>query len=88
MADTTYNGWTNRETWMVNLHWGDYWSSRAEDGEEIDGDTMRSDVDAFIEEALSAMPEGQRLFIEDWIDLSVVNWRELASHYETEAEED
>jgi hypothetical protein len=30
------------------------------------------------------MPEGQRLFIGDWIDLGAVNWWELSRHYERE----
>jgi hypothetical protein len=84
MTDNTCNGWTNWQTWMVNLHWGDYWAQLVEDGEDIDGDTMRSDVEAFVDEALTAMPEGQRLFIGDWIDLGAVNWWELSRHYERE----
>ena len=87
MANDTYNGWTNRETWMVNLHWGDYWQARLEDGDMIDGNTMRDDVEAFIDEALHNMPEGQRLFVEDWIDLGAVNWWQLSRHYERETEE-
>jgi hypothetical protein len=84
MTDNTYNGWTNRETWMVNLHWGDYWLQLVEDGDDIDGDTMRSDVEEFVDEALINMPEGQRLFLSDWIDLRAVNWWELSRHYERE----
>lgn len=83
MTDTTYNGWTNRATWLVNLHWGDYWQSRVEDGEAITADTMQSDVEAFIDEALASMPEGQRLFLGDLLNLDI-NWYELARHYEQE----
>lgn len=86
MTDKTYNGWTNWDTWSINLHWGDYWSSLADDGEEVTADTMRSDVEAFIDEALGNMREGQRLFFGDWMDLSPVNWNELARHYERESE--
>ena len=25
MANNTYNGWKNRETWLVNLWYGDTW---------------------------------------------------------------
>ena len=87
MANNRYNGWTNRETWMVNLHWGDYWTELGLCGEVVTEDSARSDVEAFIDEALSDMPEGQRLFLSDWIDLGSVNWREIASHYEPETEE-
>lgn len=85
MTDNKCNGWTNWETWKVNLHWGDYWSSRVwDDGETIDADTMRSDVEEFLDEAFSLLPEGQRLFIDDMIDLSVVDWYQLADHYKEE----
>lgn len=84
MTDKTYNGWTNWDTWSVNLHWGDYWGQLVEDGDTVTADTMQSDVEAFIDEALASMPEGQRLFIGDWMNLSAVNWHELAAHYELE----
>tara|TARA_R110002126_G_scaffold43682_2_gene125260 strand:- start:1565 stop:1822 length:258 start_codon:yes stop_codon:yes gene_type:complete len=84
MTDTSYNGWTNRDTWAVNLHWGDYWAARAEDGETLTAEGMESDVDAYLEEALASMPEGQRLFIYDMM-LFDVNWQELARHFETES---
>jgi hypothetical protein len=84
MTDNTYNGWTNRNTWAVNLHWGDYWSALAEDGETLTEDSIRSDVEAFVDEALDAMPEGQRLFFGDMMDMWDVNWGELARQYERE----
>lgn len=87
MADTKFNGWTNWKTWMVNLHWGDYWGSAIGLRDEpITAEEMRSDVEEFLDEALSLLPEGQRLFIGDMIDISAVNWRELAEHYEGESE--
>lgn len=85
MTNNTYNGWTNWDTWSVNLHFGDYWG--ADTGlrdEPISAEEMQSNVEAFVDEALAAMPEGQRLFIGDWMNLSAVNWNELAAHYERE----
>lgn len=78
--DNTYNGWTNRATWCVNLHWGDYWQALVDEGEEISADTMRSDVDALLDEAFAMLPEGARLFIQDMMS-SDINWHELARHY-------
>ncbi len=86
MTDKTYNGWTNWDTWSVNLHFGDYWG--ADTGlrdEPITAEEMKSDVEAFIDEALASMPEGQRLFIGDWLNLSAVNWDEIADHYAVES---
>ncbi len=85
MTDNKCNGWTNWETWKVNLHWGDYWG--ADIGlrdEPITAEEMRSDVEEFLDEAFSLLPEGQRLFIDDMIDLSVVDWYQLAEHYKEE----
>lgn len=85
MNDNIYNGWTNWETWKVNLHWGDYWASDSGlRSEPITAEEMRSDVEAFLDEAFALLPEGRRLFISDMIDLSAVNWHELATHYEGE----
>lgn len=84
--DSKYNGWTNWDTWSVNLHFGDYWGADVGLRDEpITADEMKSDVEAFVDEALASMPEGQRLFIGDWMNLSAVNWNELAAHYEEEA---
>lgn len=81
---TTYHGWTNWDTWSVNLHWGDYWVALVDEGEQVTAESMESDVQAFIDEGLANMPEGQRLFFGDWMNLSAVNWNELARHYELE----
>lgn len=67
----SYNGWSNRETWLVNVWW---------DPES------RADVE-YIREALEAqydeMPSG---VLKDMVDLSLVNWQELMDHFE-ESEE-
>lgn len=74
MTDTTYNGWTNRETWLVNIHY---------DGlsgffEERNIETLAECIEDFVwrdfEEA-----DIPALF-RDMVDLGSVNWRELATH--------
>jgi hypothetical protein len=72
MSKDTYNGWTNRATWLVNV-WGN--------PESVD------DVRAIreqLEEQYHEMPDG---ILKDMLDLSEINWEELESHFE-EAEED
>ncbi len=64
--DNTYNGWTNRETWLVNLYFGDSWESVA---------CVESTRD-FMEEQIDQLES----WIRDFIDLSAINWDELEEH--------
>lgn len=74
---TTYNGWANRETWLVNVWFGDYFAALAEEGETIDADYIRDFVDEHVSEATG----GQSGFVNDLLDLSGIDWNELAEHY-------
>jgi len=84
MTDTTCNGWRNAATWTVNLHWGDYWAALVEDGNTVTAESMRSDVEAAVDELLA--PHGERgfaaNFIWDMLDLNAVDWHEIARHHE------
>jgi hypothetical protein len=71
--DTTYNGWTNRATWLVNV-WGNPES--------------REDVESLREqltEQVDALPDG---ILKDMVDLSEINWDELCSHFEEESDDE
>ena len=57
-----YNGWTNRETWLVNV-WYDICDADAVD-----------DVKELLEHELSYMSNG---VLKDMIDLSLIDWDEL-----------
>lgn len=76
-----YNGWTNRETWLVNLHFGDYFQEVAQDGQQLMSDYIEETVWDLFDEA--NIPP----FFQDMINLGAVNWRELAKHYVTEEQE-
>ncbi len=73
MADNTYNGWTNRATWLVNV-WGN-----PESREDVE--SLRS----MLEEQYDEMPNG---ILKDMLDLSDINWDELMEHFEEESEEE
>ena len=40
------NGWKNRETWLVNLWFGDNFAMDADDGVEITTDYIRETVES------------------------------------------
>ena len=73
------NGWTNRETWLVNLWFGDGFQMELEDGVEITADYIRETVESYVDELVPASS-----FIADMMDLNAINYDELAAHYVTE----
>jgi len=97
MTDTTYNGWTNHATWLVNLHLDNTYVMTDEllttAGEMMENDYPVADLADHI-----------KGLIEEWIDpacpnaglaqdlisgyLSEVNWREIATHYIEAAKEE
>ena len=68
----SYNGWSNRETWLVNV-----WCNPE----------SRADVEYIresLEEQYDAMPDGP---LKDMVAIGEVDWDELLDHFE-EAEEE
>lgn len=79
-----YNGWANRETWLVNIWFGDGFQMELEDGVEISADYIRDTVENYLDEIIG---RGDGFgFVRDMMDLNVIDYDELASHYETEEE--
>lgn len=73
MTDNTYNGWTNRATWLVNV-WGN--------------PETRADVEYLrdsLEDQLNELPDG---ILKDMIDLSEIDWEELASACDPETDDE
>ena len=68
----TYNGWTNRATWLVNV-----WFN-PESAADVDGARFA------LEEAADAVPD----YLRDFLCLDEVNWSELAAHVRDAAEDD
>lgn len=73
MANETYNGWTNRASWLVNV-WGN-----PESKEDVQ---MLRDM---LEDQYNELPNG---IIKDMIDLDEINWDELMEHFNDEEEEE
>jgi hypothetical protein len=68
----SYNGWTNRETWLVNV----WFNPESVEDVEV--------AQATIEEAHDEIPD----FLKDFCNISAINWDELKSHFEEEEEEE
>ena len=74
------NGWKNRETWLVNLWFGDTFQMDLEDGIDISADYIRETVQNYVDDVLGV---NRADFITDMLDMEAINYDELASHYET-----
>lgn len=73
------NGWKNRETWLVNLWFGDNFAMDADDGVEITADYIRDIVENYVDEIVPASS-----FIADMMDMNAIDYDELARHYAPE----
>jgi hypothetical protein len=84
MTDTTYNGWTNYETWRVNLEIFDgfdpksYYSACDLDNAYVLGESLKEYAEQVIFEC-SDVPQG---LAQDYARafLQAVNWQEIARH--------
>ncbi|RPI62900.1 MAG: hypothetical protein EHM48_03355 [Planctomycetaceae bacterium] len=72
------NGWKNRETWLVDLWFGDHFAAMRDDGEAVTADYIETIVYAYIEENLGAPRHG---FIMDMMDLRAIDYDEIAHQY-------
>lgn len=69
-----YNGWTNRETWLVSVWFNPESKEDVQFAKNI------------LEEQYDAMENGA---LKDMLNLGAINWNELESHfYDEESDED
>ena len=102
MADEKYNGWTNRETWTVKLHWdnneGDYRFFTDEAKRFKKEGKSAFEFAEFLEEQAEEIQEQvinnpeqatqeAKMFIQDTGSLWRVDWREIAEAYFQDIEE-
>ncbi len=80
MSDNKCNGWTNYETWRVNLEIFDGWET---DGHEVCEESVQDIAEQFID---ASAPDG---LAKDYAMafLNAVNWFEIAEHINEANEE-
>mgnify|MGYP001027039398 FL=1 len=78
MSDT-YNGWKNKETWLVNLWLGDVLDADKEEGAVI----TPEHIEALVDQMMYRF-EDESGFVRDMMNcaLGEIDYAELASHYE------
>lgn len=93
MTDTKYNGWTNYETWLTNLHFENFeFEEFVEDGtfDSLDREGVKDWIASYIEESVEEysyehieLGTPNRLFVTDMIQsfLGEVDWDDIADHY-------
>tara|TARA_R110000787_G_C13390348_1_gene442596 strand:- start:226 stop:498 length:273 start_codon:yes stop_codon:yes gene_type:complete len=77
METTDYNGWTNRNTWLVNLHFGGILQDCANDDGEISTDLIQ---EIFLDH-LDLETKHLDATVMDFLDIEGINWDELAEWY-------
>jgi hypothetical protein len=70
--DTTYNGWRNRSTWLVNL-----WFTPS----SSDLEWIREALEERVGELANSKNTIDN-FLSDLINLQAIDWNELAEHLE------
>jgi hypothetical protein len=83
-----YNGWTNKETWLVNLWLGDTFAVMQEKGEAV----TTGVIESYVQECIGDI-DGKSVesgFLIDLLNcaLGEINYRELAEHYAPTEDED
>jgi hypothetical protein len=70
------NGWKNRETWLVNLWFGDTLAVDADEGVVITPAYVREIVENYVDEIVPASS-----FVADMMDMRRIDWEALAAHH-------
>ena len=91
MAERTYNGFTNRETWLVNVFYRESILENVQNGETLEGnleyvkEAIQDRIDRFMDVPNNSSGIVQELICSKEI-VSKINWSELEDHYTKELE--
>jgi len=73
----SYNGWTNRETWLVNIWFGD---------DDYLTDMSAAEIQNVVAEYVEEKIGESGGFIYDMINFECIDWDELADHHKSDDE--
>lgn len=80
--DTTYNGWTNRQTWNINLTYSEIFTNMCEEQEFDDLEHLADAFESIVDELESNdLKEGTLAHQAVGEYLDQVDWEEIAEHY-------
>lgn len=81
MITHSYNGWSNKATWLVNTWIGDMLYDMANDGEIVTAEFIKNVTMDMIDDSVDSHG-----LVHDLItnSLAEVNWKELERHYKVE----
>ena len=91
MGDETYNGWTNYETWRINLEILSDFSSGQDDRRfcEMDRGDQATELEEYVDEILTGFDSSAQSIALDYARSFVreVNFYEIAKHVDAEIDE-
>ena len=71
-----YNGWTNRNTWLINLWFGDIIRQELEEDAATTADMIENMVMDCIDQEVRLCS----LMLRDFLDFDGINWGEIWEH--------
>lgn len=72
-----YNGWTNRNTWLINLHFGEIVRQELEE----DAATTAEMIEGMVMDCIYEEVNLCSLMLRDFIDFDGINWGEIWEHH-------
>ena len=89
MIKNEYNGWTNKQTWNINLNYSEVFVTMAEEQTFGDLECMADAFEALVDELeFNELRDGSLAHQAVGEYLNQVNWEEIAGHYFEEKEEE
>ena len=74
---TDYNGWTNRNTWLINLWFGDIIREELEEDAATSAEMLEGMIMDIIHEEIKLCS----LMLRDFVDFDGINWGEIWEHH-------